>query len=105
MTGLPTELIGAAWLAQTYGVMPLGRSPVVSQIGGRRATQVDNGFRSEVYTEAMRPTVEPAAHLFSRGRFRLRAPRSHDLGRRQHPRQLLRRGDAFVGGFKADAKQ
>jgi hypothetical protein len=63
MTGLPTELIGAAWLAQTYGVTPLGRPPVVSQIGGRRATQVDNGFRSEVYTEAMRPAVEPAAHL------------------------------------------
>jgi len=43
--------------------MPLARPPVVSQIGGRRATQVDNGFRSGVYTEAMWPAVEPAAHL------------------------------------------
>uniref|UniRef100_UPI0025D71031 Fic family protein n=1 Tax=uncultured Dechloromonas sp. TaxID=171719 RepID=UPI0025D71031 len=63
MTGLPTQLIGSAWLAQTYGVMLLGRPPVVSQIGGRRATQVDNGFRSEVYTEAMRPAAESVAHL------------------------------------------
>lgn len=63
MSGLQTDLIGAAWLAQTYGVMPLGKPPVISQIGGRRATQVDNGFRSEVYTEAMRPATEPAAHL------------------------------------------
>lgn len=63
MTDLPAEPLGAAWLAHTYGVMPLGRLPVISQVGGRRATQVNDGFRLETYTEAMRPAAEPAAHL------------------------------------------
>lgn len=60
---LPTDPIGAAWLARAFGVAPLGRLPVLSRIGGRRATQVDDGFRLETYTEAMRPAAEPAAHL------------------------------------------
>lgn len=60
---LPAEPLGAAWLARTYGVLPLGRLPVISQLGGRRATLVDDGFRLETYTEAMRPAAEPAAHL------------------------------------------
>jgi len=63
MTDLPKEPLGAAWLARSYGVVPLGRLPVVSQLGGRRATYVDDVFRLETYTEAMRPAEEPAAHL------------------------------------------
>lgn len=63
MIDLPAEPLGAAWLARAYGVRPLGRSPVTSQVGGRRATRVDEGFRLETYTEAMRPAADPAAHL------------------------------------------
>ncbi|ANF57257.1 Fic family protein [Halotalea alkalilenta] len=63
MNDLPADPIGAAWLAQAYGVLPLGRLPVMSRMGGRRATQVNEGFRLETYTEPMRPAAEPAAHL------------------------------------------
>lgn len=63
MNDLPADSIGAAWLAQTFGVLPLGRLPVVSQMGGRRATQVNEGFRLETYAQAMRPPAEPTAHL------------------------------------------
>ncbi|MFC4276699.1 Fic family protein [Achromobacter aloeverae] len=63
MTDLPTDPVGAAWLAQAYDVLPLGQFSVLSQIGGRRATQVNDGFRLEIYTEPMRPAAEPAAHL------------------------------------------
>ena len=63
MIDMPAEPIGAAWLAHSYGVRPLGRPPVTSQVGGRRATRVDEGFRLETYTEAMRPAADPAAHL------------------------------------------
>lgn len=63
MTELPPDPIGGAWLSQAYGVLPLGRLPVMSQVGGRRATQVNEGFRLETYAEPMRPVAEPAAHL------------------------------------------
>lgn len=63
MTDLPTDPIGAAWLAGRYGTMALGRLPVMSQVGGRRATKVTEGFRLETYLESMRPLPEPAAHL------------------------------------------
>lgn len=63
MSDLPADPIGAAWLVQACGVRTLGRLPVLSQVGGRRATQVNQGFRLETYTQAMRPAAEPAAHL------------------------------------------
>lgn len=63
MSELPADPIGAAWLAFTYGVTPMGRMPVLSQMGGRRSTEVKEGFRLETYSEVMRPTAEPAAHL------------------------------------------
>ncbi|TKR56440.1 hypothetical protein D7I39_03580 [Allopusillimonas ginsengisoli] len=63
MIELPNDPIGAAWLAQKYQLLPIGRLPVHSQIGGRRATQISNGGRLETYPEAMRSSVEPAAHL------------------------------------------
>lgn len=55
--------IGAAWLARAFSIRPLSRLPVVSQIGHRRATFVDDGFRLETFPEVMRPLPELAAHL------------------------------------------
>lgn len=63
MTELPADPIGAAWSARAHGVVPLGDLAVVSQAGGRRTTQVNEGFRLETYPEAMRPASTPAAHL------------------------------------------
>lgn len=63
MKTLPDDPIGAAWLAKTYQIIPVGRLPVQSQIGGRRVTQIIDGDRLETYPETMRPTSEPAAHL------------------------------------------
>jgi Fic/DOC family len=63
MNDLPADPIGAAWLARAYSVMPFGRLPVQSQVGGRRATGVIDGFRLETYLEVMRPASTPAAHL------------------------------------------
>lgn len=60
---LPADPIGAAWLAREFGVLPLGKLPVTSQIGNRRATVVDDGFRLESFPEVMRPIPELAAHL------------------------------------------
>ncbi len=65
MNTLPADPIGAAWLAKTYQIIPVGRLPVQSQIGGRRVTQIIDGDRLETYPETMRPASEPAAHLHS----------------------------------------
>lgn len=63
MNDQPADPIGATWLARTYDVMPWGRLAVISQIGGRRASAVNDGLRIETYLEAMRPASTPAAHL------------------------------------------
>lgn len=63
MTGLPADPIGAAWLVREFGVRPIGRLPILSQVGGRRATVVEDGFRTETWPEAMRPAAQPGAHL------------------------------------------
>ncbi|MDY0206542.1 MAG: Fic family protein [Pseudomonas sp.] len=63
MFDLPADPLGAAWLARTYDVLPLGRPPVLSQVGGRRATQIYDGFYLETYPESMRPEAAAAAHL------------------------------------------
>lgn len=63
MIELPVDPIGAAWLARNYHSVALGRLPVMSQVGGRRTSQVIEGFRLETFLEAMRPAPEPAAHL------------------------------------------
>ena len=60
---LPDDPIGAAWLSKAFDVLPMGRFPVLSQIGGRRASQVQDGFGLETYTEIMRPSPHLAAHL------------------------------------------
>lgn len=55
--------IGGAWLSRTYGielVMPL---VIVSRIGGRRTTQIDNGATTETYVESMRPDPALRGHL------------------------------------------
>src|SRR3546814_9933371 len=54
MSDLPNNPIGAAWLAQEYQLLPIGRLPVHSQIGGRRATQISDGDRLETYPETGR---------------------------------------------------
>lgn len=57
------NLIGGAWLVAHYSielVMPLS---VVSRIGGRRATQVDEGIATETYVEVMRPPGSLRGHL------------------------------------------
>jgi hypothetical protein len=63
MPALPADPIGAAWLANAYGIMPLGRFRVLSQVGRRRASEVVDGFALQTYTEPMRPAAEFAAHL------------------------------------------
>lgn len=60
---LPADPIGAAWLIKEFGVAPLGRLPVMSQVGGRRATSDTDGFRLETFPEVMRPDPDLAAHL------------------------------------------
>ncbi|WP_020202686.1 Fic family protein [Cupriavidus sp. WS] len=63
MPDLPDDPAGAAWLATHYSVMPLARLPVLSRIGGRRASEANDGYRLETYPETMRPADEAAAHL------------------------------------------
>ena len=60
----PDDPIGAAWLAREFDVRPLARLPVMSQIGHRRATRVEGGFRLETFPERMRPSAEFADHLY-----------------------------------------
>ena len=60
---LPSDPIGAAWLAREFDILPMGQFPVLSQVGGRRATQVQDGFRVETYPENMRPGPDLAYHL------------------------------------------
>lgn len=60
---LPEDPVGAAWLMREYGVQPMGRLPVLSQMGGRRKTQTLDGFRLETYVEAMRPEPTLIGHL------------------------------------------
>jgi hypothetical protein len=88
MHDLPPDPIGAAWLASTYQITPMSRLPVLSQVGGRRATKVD-GFRLETYQEAMRPPPEASGHL----QFHLR----HEVTHLEFLARLFARtGPAFV---------
>lgn len=59
----PADPIGSAWLATTFDVTPMARLPVLSQIGGRRSSQVEDGFRLETFPENMRPEKDFAANL------------------------------------------
>jgi Fic family protein len=59
----PADPIGAAWLATIFDVTPMARLHVLSQVGGRRSTQVEDGFRLETYTENMRPAKDGASNL------------------------------------------
>jgi hypothetical protein len=63
MTAWPDDPIGAAWLAVTCHVEPMAGLPVISRIGGRRATHDEHGQRTETYVEAMRPDATIARHL------------------------------------------
>lgn len=91
MSDLPDDPIGASWLAQTYQLLPTGRMPLQSQIGGRRATQISDGHRLETYPESMRPAAAPAAHL----QFHLR----HEVPHLEFlSRPFARTGPDFVDG-------
>ncbi len=63
MNDFPADPIGAAWLATTFEIRPLARLPVISQVGSRRTSQVEDGFRWETYPENMRPAPNFAANL------------------------------------------
>lgn len=63
MDAIPQDPIGAAWLAKAYQVPVLSSLFVLSQIGGRRETQRQDGTSIETYVESMRPRDEAAAHL------------------------------------------
>lgn len=94
MINLPADPVGAAWLAQACDVRPMGQLPVVSQMGGRRTTQVNEGFRLETYTEPMRPAAEPVAHL----QFHLR----HEIPHLEFLARLFERtGPSFVQAWIA----
>lgn len=64
---LPTEVTanpaGAAWFMVTCGVAPLGQLPVLSRIGGGRATVICDGYRLETFPESMRPANDIVSHL------------------------------------------
>ncbi len=94
MDDLPADPIGAAWLARAFAVEPMARMPVLSRIGGRRATVVQDGYRLETYPEAMRPAAEPAAHL----QFHLR----HEVPHLEFlARVFARSGPGFVQAWVA----
>ena len=57
------NLIGGAWLVESYElrlVMPLA---VQSRIGGRRKTELVDDVITETFVEAMRPTASLRGHL------------------------------------------
>lgn len=57
------NLLGGAWLVTRYGielVMPLA---VQSRVGGRRTTQLAEGFKTETFVEGMRPSANLRRHL------------------------------------------
>lgn len=62
-TSWPDDPLGAAWLAVNCRVGPLQALPVISRIGGRRATHDDHGLRTETHVEATRPPASIARHL------------------------------------------
>lgn len=94
MNDLPSDPIGAAWLARAHGVTPMGRPPVLSQAGGRRSTEAHDGFRLETYPEAMRPAPDAAAHL----QFHLR----HEVPHLEFLARLFARtGPGFVQAWVA----
>lgn len=63
MNEYPSDGIGAAWLARTFGVDATARLPVLSQIGGRRTSEMNDGYRLETYLESVRPAADAASHL------------------------------------------
>lgn len=59
----PMTTMGGVWLAKLYEELTLAHLPVLSQIGRRRATEMNERFRLETYTEVMQPTMALDAHL------------------------------------------
>jgi hypothetical protein len=57
------NLAGASWLAETYRLPLVTPLPVVSRIGGRRASPGDHLHGTEIYPDNMRPDGTLPAHL------------------------------------------
>lgn len=63
MEHLNSNAVGGQWLCNAYGLRLVNPLAVVSQIGSRRYTHVDNDVRTEIYQESMRPDETLRAHL------------------------------------------
>lgn len=59
----PSDPLGGAWLAQAFKLPWPEDLPVVSRMGGRRATQVTGNGWLETWPEAARPSADVVAHL------------------------------------------
>lgn len=57
------NLVGGAWLVARYGIVLVMPLAVQSRIGGRRATQLVDGVRTETFVEGMRPSARLRGHL------------------------------------------
>ena len=55
--------IGGAWLVARYGIELVLPLTVQSRIGGRRASQLADGIRTEIFVESMRPSATLRGHL------------------------------------------
>jgi hypothetical protein len=55
--------IGGQWLCEAFDLALVNPLPVLSQIGTRRHTRVDDGMCTEIYQEGMRPKSSLVAHL------------------------------------------
>lgn len=58
-----SNAIGGQWLCEAFGLQLINPLAVVSQIGGRRHTNIDQGIRTESYQEGMRPESTLRGHL------------------------------------------
>ena len=59
----PSDPLGGAWLAQAFKLPWPEDLPVVSRMGGRRATQVTANGWLETWPEAARPSADVVSHL------------------------------------------
>ena len=59
----PSDPLGGAWLVQAFQLPWPEDLPVVSRMGGRRATQVTANGWLETWPEAARPSADVVSHL------------------------------------------
>lgn len=63
MKHVDSNAVGGQWLCNAYGLNLVNPLPVVSQVGSRRYTAVDQDVRTETHQESMRPEGTLRAHL------------------------------------------